>query len=61
MDGRLWESRAGSPGDFYSGSEIGAVEAYDALSAPAEFISFDFNGQTCASVVIWTKWKLRIK
>jgi hypothetical protein len=43
-----------SPDAFLSGAEIGAVEVYDELSTPAEFLRVD----QCATVVIWTKRKL---
>ena len=47
-----------SPDAFLSGAELGAVEIYDELSAPAEFIRYSNRGQPCAVVVIWTKFKL---
>jgi hypothetical protein len=43
-----------SPDSFLSGAELGAVEVYDELSVPAEFMGTD----RCAAVVIWTKQKL---
>jgi hypothetical protein len=47
-----------SPDGFISGGELGAVEIYDALSAPAEFASESRDGQPCSVVLIWTKAKL---
>lgn len=47
-----------SPDGFISGGELGAVEIYDALSAPAEFASESRDGQPCSVVLIWTKSKL---
>jgi hypothetical protein len=47
-----------SPDFFLSGSEIGAIEIYDELSAPAEFARISMGGEPCAVVVIWTKRKL---
>lgn len=47
-----------SPDAFLSGAELGAVEVYDELSAPAEYIRISRNGEPCAVVVIWTKFKL---
>jgi hypothetical protein len=43
-----------SPDAFLSGAELGAIEVYDELSTPAEFM----RGEQCATVVIWTKQKL---
>jgi hypothetical protein len=62
VDGHSWYSASGndpdvSPDAFLSGAELGAVEVYDEMSAPAEYMRFT-NGGTCAVVVIWTKWKL---
>ncbi|HEY3257829.1 MAG TPA: carboxypeptidase-like regulatory domain-containing protein [Gemmatimonadaceae bacterium] len=50
-----------SPDGFISGGELGAVEIYDALSAPAEFASESRGGQPCSIVLIWTKAKLGIR
>jgi hypothetical protein len=47
-----------SPDGFISGGELGAVEIYDALSAPAEFATESRDGQPCSVVLIWTKAKL---
>lgn len=60
VDGHLWSNASGSPDTFISGREIGAVEVYGALGAPAEYMSFGLDGRTCSSVVVWTRWKLRI-
>jgi hypothetical protein len=67
VDGMPWGFSAGresdwqlSPDQFVSGGELGAVEVYDALSAPAEFIRQAGNGQSCSVVLIWTKSKLRL-
>jgi hypothetical protein len=46
------------PDSYLSGAELGAVEVYDPLSAPAEYIALSRTGDTCSIVVIWTKWKL---
>ncbi len=63
VDGFRWSSTNPrdiemSPDGFLSGAELGAVEVYDGLSAPAEFIRYSNSGQPCAVVVIWTKFKL---
>lgn len=67
VDGAPWGLSAGneadyqlSPDQFISGGELGAVEVYDALSAPAEFVRQSRNGQSCSVVLIWTKSKLRL-
>jgi len=63
VDGMRWSSTNPSdfqmsPDFFLSGGEIGAIEIYDELSAPAEFMRISSGGQPCAVVVIWTKRKL---
>jgi hypothetical protein len=63
VDGMRWSSTNPtdvdtSPDAFLSGAELAAVEVYDELSAPAEFIRYSNRGQPCAVVVVWTKWKL---
>ena len=67
IDGMPWGFSAGresdwqlSPDQFISGGELGAVEIYDPLSTPAEFMRQAGNGQSCTTVLIWTKSKLRI-
>ena len=50
-----------SPDGFMSGGELGAVEVYDALSAPAEFASQSPSGESCSIVLIWTKSKLGLQ
>ncbi len=55
IDGFL---QPGNPEEYLSGAEIGAVEVYSASFVPAEFISFSRGNSPCASVVIWTKWKI---
>ncbi|HVF40197.1 MAG TPA: carboxypeptidase-like regulatory domain-containing protein [Gemmatimonadaceae bacterium] len=64
VDGRRWFSGGGgveaSPDYWLSASELGAVEVYTAGFAPGEFMGFGSDGRPCTSIVIWTKWKLRI-
>jgi hypothetical protein len=60
VDGFRWTDIGESPDTFISGHELGAVEIYEGLSAPGEFRVLGREGQTCTSIVIWTKWKLRI-
>jgi carboxypeptidase family protein len=45
------------PDSYLSAAELGAVEVYDALSTPPEFMAAH-RGLPCTTVVIWTKWKL---
>ncbi len=65
VDGRRWFSGSGNdvdstPDYWLSATELGAVEVYTPGFAPAEFMGFSNNGGPCSSVVIWTKFKLRI-
>ena len=59
VDGMSWFTASAndpemSPDAFLSGAELGAIEVYDELSTPAEFM----RGEQCATVVIWTRQKL---
>jgi hypothetical protein len=63
VDGFRWSSTDPtdiqmSPDAFLSGAELGAVEVYDEMSAPAEYIRYSNRGSPCAVVVIWTRFKL---
>jgi hypothetical protein len=60
VDGHLWVDVGDGPNTVLSGREIGAIEVYNGLSRPAEFMAPGRPGETCTAVVIWTKWKLRI-
>jgi hypothetical protein len=67
IDAMPWGFSAGresdwqlSPDQFVSAAELGAVEIYDPLSTPPEFIRQAGNGQSCSTVLIWTKSKLRL-
>jgi hypothetical protein len=62
VDGMRWYTASQndpdvSPDAFLSGAELGAVEVYDEMSAPAEYMGMS-GGAPCAVVVIWTKQKL---
>jgi hypothetical protein len=62
VDGRLMMDAKNDdldvlPDSYLSMAEIGAVEVYDSLSQPAEYIAYH-QSLPCAIVVIWTKWKL---
>ncbi len=46
------------PNAYLSTSEIGAIEVYDKMSVPGEFIATSRSGMVCSIVAIWTKWKL---
>jgi hypothetical protein len=61
VDGHLWSDRSEGPDTFLSGAELGAIEVYSPQFAPAEFMSHGVDGRRCNSVVIWTRWKLRIR
>jgi hypothetical protein len=63
VDGMRWYTASQndpevSPDAFLSGAELGAVEVYDELSAPGEYMGMSGRGAACAVVVIWTKQKL---
>lgn len=60
VDGQQWSGFGEGPDAFISGREIGAVEVHSGMSAPGEYMSFGRDGRACTSVVVWTKWKLRI-
>lgn len=49
------------PDSYLSTAELGAVEVYDKVSAPGEFIATSKSGMVCSVVLIWTKWKLGIR
>jgi hypothetical protein len=62
IDGHMWSSMSDTdaslgPDAFLSGAELGAVEVYGPLTAPAEFVAVSKSGM-CASVVVWTKNKI---
>ncbi len=46
------------PDEYLSGAEIGAVEVYSKGFVPPEFFSAMRSGESCKSVVIWTRWKI---
>jgi hypothetical protein len=63
VDGLRWYTASSNdpdttPDAFLSGAELGAVEVYDDMSPPAEFMQYSNRGEPCAVVVIWTKQKL---
>ena len=60
VDGHGWSDFDDGPNRYLSGSELGAIEVYTPLTAPPQFMSMDRQGQMCTSIVVWTKWKLRI-
>lgn len=57
VDGQPWMGDD-APTDFMHPQELGAVEAYSAATAPAEFAR---TGTSCETVAIWTKHKLGIR
>lgn len=54
VDGVLW--RGGPPDDFILPDEIEAIEVYSRGFTPSEFLTYD----RCATVAVWTRWKLRL-
>ena len=60
VDGQRWFASGDTPDKFLIGSELGAIEVYSGLTAPAEFSERQRDGSNCTSIVIWTKWKLRM-
>jgi hypothetical protein len=53
VDGSRWSF--GTPDEFMTPREVGAIEVYSGAFVPAEFQSFEGS---CRVVVIWTRWKL---
>jgi hypothetical protein len=49
------------PDSYLSTAEIGAVEVYDKMSVPGEFLATSRSGMICSVVLIWTKFKLGIR
>jgi hypothetical protein len=47
-----------TPDSFLNPAELGAVEVYNHINAPGEYLSIEPNGRTCDIVVIWTKFRL---
>lgn len=63
VDGQRWSRLSDDdpslgPDNYLSGAELAAVEVYSPNTAPGEFFALDRNGVPCASVVVWTKWKV---
>lgn len=46
------------PDSYLSGAELAAVEVYSPQTAPGEFFATSKTGAPCASVLVWTKWKV---
>lgn len=53
VDGSRW--RFGTPDEFMTAAEVGAIEVYNDPFVPPEFQSFEGS---CRVILIWTKWKL---
>jgi hypothetical protein len=49
------------PDSYVNASELGAVEVYDKMSVPGEFLAISRSGQVCSVVVVWTKWKIGVR
>ena len=59
VDGMRWGDFGDTPDRFLLGREIGAIEVYSGMTAPAQFMAHQ-RGSQCSVVVIWTRWKLRM-
>jgi hypothetical protein len=59
VDGTHW--RGAVPDEFIMPDEIEAIEIYSRSFTPAEFqvVTTQANDR-CATVVVWTRWKLRL-
>ncbi len=60
VDGKLWRGGDDTPDFWISAQELGAVEFYQDGFVPSEFMMMA-GGKSCSTVVIWTKWYLRLK
>ncbi|HEX9483426.1 MAG TPA: TonB-dependent receptor plug domain-containing protein, partial [Gemmatimonadaceae bacterium] len=59
VDGAPWSSL--EPGDldsFVRPNEVAAIEVYNGTSVPPQFTT---PGQSCASVVVWTKTRVQTR
>ncbi|MDB4891487.1 MAG: hypothetical protein JWL61_3342 [Gemmatimonadetes bacterium] len=59
VDGAQWQSM--EPGDldsFIRPEEVAAVEVYNGISTPPQFVT---SGNNCAAVVVWTKMRVQTR
>lgn len=61
VDGKLWRGGDDPPDFWISAQELGAVEFYQDGFVPSEFLMMIAAGQSCSTIVIWTKWYLRLR
>jgi hypothetical protein len=57
VDGLPFEAIGGDANSFVNPREVAGIEVYQPSSVPAEFMSN--NGQSCTTIVVWTKRKIR--
>lgn len=57
VDGMPFQSLGGSADDFVNPREVAGIEVYQPSVVPGEFMSN--NGQSCTTIVIWTKQRVR--
>lgn len=57
VDGAQWQSmEAGDLDSFVRPEEVAAVEVYNGISVPPQFVTV---GQSCSAVVVWTKMRVQ--
>ncbi|MEO8334956.1 MAG: carboxypeptidase regulatory-like domain-containing protein [bacterium] len=57
VDGAQWQSmEAGDLDSFVRPEEVSAVEVYNGISVPPQFVTV---GQSCSAVVVWTKLRVQ--
>jgi hypothetical protein len=57
VDGAQWQSmEAGDLDSFIRPEEVSAVEVYNGISVPPQFVTV---GQNCSAVVVWTKLRVQ--
>lgn len=56
VDGFQWRSAGGDANDFVNPREVAGIEVYQASNVPAQFVE---PGQSCTTIVIWTKQRIR--
>jgi hypothetical protein len=57
VDGAQWQSmEAGDLDSFIRPEEVSAIEVYNGISVPPQFVTV---GQNCSAVVVWTKLRVQ--
>ena len=57
VDGVPFQAVGGDANDFVNPREVAGIEVYQPSMVPAQFMSS--NGQSCTTIVIWTKQRVR--